>query len=43
MESGSQFFLKYKNKLTTSIGDNHFKKPIEFIYIIQEQLDNNKY
>ena len=26
--------LKYKNKLITSIRDNYFRKPIEFLYIV---------
>ena len=33
-ELGSQFLLKYKDKLATSIRDNRFREPIEFLYII---------
>ena len=43
MALGNQFFLKYKNKLVTSIRDNYFREPIKFLYIIQEQLGDGKY
>ena len=43
MELGSQFFPEYKDKLAAFVGDNRFRESMEFLYIIQEQLGNNKY
>ena len=42
IESSSQFFLEYRDKLAASIRDNYFRKSIEFLYITQEQLGNSR-
>ena len=39
---GNQFFLKYKDKLATSIRDNCFRESIKFLYMVQEQLSNSR-
>ena len=42
MELGSQFFLKYKDKLAASIRDDCFRESVEFPYVIQEQSGDGR-
>ena len=42
MELGSQFFPECRDKLAAFVGDNCFRKSVEFPYVIQEQLGDGK-